>query len=135
MHLETIALHAGFDGDTATRALAVPVYQTAAFEFESAEHAAALFNLEAEGFRYSRISNPTTTVLEKRLAALEGGAGALCLGSGQAALYNVVLSLAEAGGTSSRYPNSTAPRTLSSPTSSRVSASPCGSPPRSGRRM
>ncbi len=97
MHLETIALHAGFDGDTATRALAVPVYQTAAFEFESAEHAAALFNLEAEGFRYSRISNPTTAVLEKRLAALEGGAGALCLGSGQAALYNVVLSLAEAG--------------------------------------
>ena len=97
MQLETIALHGGFEGDTATRALAVPVYQTAAFEFESAEHAAALFNLEAEGFRYSRIGNPTTAVLEKRLAALEGGVGALCLGSGQAALYNVVLSLAEAG--------------------------------------
>ena len=73
MQLETIALHGGFEGDTATRALAVPVYQTAAFEFESAEHAAALFNLEAEGFRYSRIGNPTTAVLEKRLAALEGG--------------------------------------------------------------
>ncbi len=97
MHLETIVLHGGFAGDPATRALAVPIHQTAAYEFDSAEHAAALFNLEADGYRYSRISNPTTAVLEQRLAALEGGVGALCVGSGQAALHAVVLSLADAG--------------------------------------
>ncbi len=97
VRLETIALHGGHAGDPATRALAVPIHQTAAYEFDSAEHAAALFNLEADGYRYSRISNPTTAVLEQRLAAMEGGVGALCVGSGQAALHNVVLSLADAG--------------------------------------
>ncbi len=82
MRTETIALHAGYQADTPVRSAAVPIYQTAAYEFDSADHAAALFNLEAEGFRYSRISNPTTAVLEQRVAALEGGVGALCLGSG-----------------------------------------------------
>jgi O-acetylhomoserine (thiol)-lyase len=77
--------------------VAVPIYQTVAYEFDSAEHAAALFNLEAEGFRYSRISNPTVAVLERRLAALEGGAGALCLGSGQAAIHSAILALADVG--------------------------------------
>jgi O-acetylhomoserine (thiol)-lyase len=97
MHTETIAIHAGYDGDPATHACAVPIYQTASYEFDSAAHAAALFNIEAEGFRYSRISNPTTAVLERRVAALEGGVGALCLASGQAALYSAILSLADVG--------------------------------------
>ena len=73
MRTETLAVHGGYEGDTATRAVAVPIYQTVAYEFDSAEHAAALFNLEAEGFRYSRISNPTVAVLERRVAQMEGG--------------------------------------------------------------
>jgi O-acetylhomoserine (thiol)-lyase len=97
MRAETIAIHGGYDADQTTRAVAVPVFQTVAFEFDSAEHAAALFNLEAEGYRYSRISNPTVRVLEQRLAALEGGVGALCVASGQAALHNAVLCLADVG--------------------------------------
>ncbi|MBV9554355.1 MAG: O-acetylhomoserine aminocarboxypropyltransferase/cysteine synthase, partial [Alphaproteobacteria bacterium] len=76
---------------------AVPIYQTAAYEFDSAEHGAALFNLEAPGFRYSRINNPTVDVLDKRVAALEGGVGALCVASGQAALHYAILNLTEAG--------------------------------------
>lgn len=97
MRAETIALHGGYDGESTTRACAVPIYQTASFEFESAEHAAALFNLEVPGFRYSRISNPTVRVLEDRLAALEGGVGCVCVGSGQAALHAAILALAEPG--------------------------------------
>ena len=97
MRIETKALHAGYAGDPTTKAVAVPVYQTVAYEFDSAEQAAALFNLEAEGFRYSRISNPTVAVLERRLAALEGGVGALCVGSGQAALHTAVLAIAAVG--------------------------------------
>ncbi len=97
MRTETIAIHGGYEIDSSIRPVAVPIYQTVAYEFESAEHAAALFNLEVEGFRYSRISNPTTAVLERRVAALEGGVGALCLGSGQAALHNAILSLADVG--------------------------------------
>src|SRR5262244_3428882 len=84
---ETIAVHGGYESDPTTRAVAVPIYQTVAYEFESAEHGAALFNLEVEGYRYSRISNPTTDVLEKRIAALEGGTAALAVASGQAALH------------------------------------------------
>src|ERR1700741_5500337 len=86
MRRETIAIHSGYEVEPTTRSVAVPIYQTAAYEFDSAEHAAALFNLESEGFRYSRISNPTTDVLEKRVAELEGGVGALAVASGQAAL-------------------------------------------------
>ena len=97
MRTETIALHAGYQNDSPSRPAAVPIFQTVAYEFDSAEHAAALFNLEAEGFRYSRISNPTTAVLERRLAALEGGVGAVCLGSGQAAIHAAMLALAEPG--------------------------------------
>ena len=97
MRTETMAIHAGYEADGPVRSVAVPIYQTAAFEFDSADHAAALFNLEAEGFRYSRISNPTVAVLERRIAALEGGSGALCLGSGQAALHNAVLAIADTG--------------------------------------
>ena len=97
MRTETIALHGGYQADSTIRSVAVPIYQTVAYEFDSAEHAAALFNLEAEGYRYSRISNPTVAVLERRIAALEGGAGALCVGSGQAALHNAILAIADVG--------------------------------------
>jgi O-acetylhomoserine (thiol)-lyase len=97
MRRETIAVHGGFDADPATRAVAVPIYQTAAYAFDSAEHGAALFNLEVEGHRYSRISNPTNAVLERRIAALEGGVGALTVASGQAALHYSVLNLTEIG--------------------------------------
>jgi O-acetylhomoserine (thiol)-lyase len=97
MRAETIALHAGFDADPATRAVAVPIYQTAAYQFDSADHGAALFNLEEEGFRYSRIANPTVAVLEERVAALEGAAGALATASGQAALYYALANVAQPG--------------------------------------
>ena len=97
MRNETVALHGGYEPDPATGAVAVPIYQTAAYAFDSAEHAAALFNLEAEGFRYSRISNPTNAVLERRVAELEGGMDALSVGSGQAALTYALLNVAEAG--------------------------------------
>ncbi len=97
MHPETIALHAGYQAELNARSVAVPIYQTVAYEFDSAGHAAALFNLEAEGFRYSRISNPTVAVLERRIAALEGGVGALCLGSGQAAIHAAILAIADVG--------------------------------------
>ena len=98
MRLETVAIHAGFDSDPATGALAVPVHQTAAYAFESADHAAALFDLEAEGYRYSRIANPTVDVLERRVAAMEGGVGALATATGQAALYYAIANLADGGG-------------------------------------
>src|SRR5581483_3422327 len=77
MRDETIAIHAGFEPDPTTHSVAVPIYQTAAYAFDSADHGAALFNLETEGYRYSRIANPTTAVLEARIAELEGGVGAL----------------------------------------------------------
>jgi O-acetylhomoserine (thiol)-lyase len=97
MHRETIALHAGYTADGHAPTTAVPIYQTAAYEFESAEHAAALFNLETEGFRYSRISNPTTDVLERRVAAMEGGRAALAVSSGQAAMHFATLNVTTAG--------------------------------------
>jgi O-acetylhomoserine (thiol)-lyase len=97
MRKETIALHAGYAPEPTTKSVAVPIYQTVAYSFDSAEHGAALFDLEVEGFRYSRISNPTTAVLEKRVAALEGGIGALCVSTGQAALHYALLNLVESG--------------------------------------
>jgi O-acetylhomoserine (thiol)-lyase len=97
MRRETIAIHGGYSSDPTTRAVAVPVYQTVAYEFDSADHGAALFNLEVEGYRYSRISNPTTAVLERRVAALEGGIDALCVSTGQAATYYAALNLTQLG--------------------------------------
>src|SRR5271166_6444234 len=94
---ETIAIHSGYEIDPATKSVAVPIYQTVAYAFDSAEHGAALFNLEVEGFRYSRISNPTVAVLERRVAALEGGVEALCLSSGQAATYYATLNVTSLG--------------------------------------
>jgi O-acetylhomoserine (thiol)-lyase len=98
MKPETIAIHSGYQYDPTTRAVAVPIYQTVSYAFDSAEHGAALFNLEAEGYRYTRISNPTTDVLERRVAALEGGVAALCVSSGQAAVSYAVFNVTEAGG-------------------------------------
>ena len=97
MRAETIALHAGFDADPATKAVAVPIYQTAAYQFDSADQGAALFNLEEEGYRYSRIANPTVAVLEERVAALEGCTAGLATASGQAALYYAFANVAQAG--------------------------------------
>ena len=97
MKRETLAVHGGYETDPATKAVAVPIYQTVAYEFESADHGAALFNLEVPGYRYSRISNPTTEVLERRVAALEGGVDSLCVSTGQAALNYAVLNLCEMG--------------------------------------
>jgi O-acetylhomoserine (thiol)-lyase len=97
MRPETIALHAGYDCDPATKAVAVPIYQTVAYSFDSAAHGAALFDLEVEGFRYTRIGNPTSAVLEQRVAELEGGIDALVVSSGQSAMYYTVLNLVEPG--------------------------------------
>ena len=98
MRSETIAIHSGYVDDPTTKAVAVPIYQTVAYSFDSADHGAALFNLETEGFRYSRISNPTTSVLERRVTELEGGLQALAVSTGQAALHYAIANLADHGG-------------------------------------
>ena len=97
MRSETIAVHGGYDVEPTTKAVAVPIYQTVAYAFNSAEHAAALFNLEVDGYRYTRISNPTNVVLERRIAELEGGLEALSVASGQAATNYAVINIAELG--------------------------------------
>src|SRR5437016_6306443 len=97
MRSETIAIHAGYEVDPTTKSVAVPIYPTVAYAFDSADHGAALFNLEVDGFRYSRISNPTTAVLERRVTALEGGVDSLCVSSGQAALNYAALNVSELG--------------------------------------
>ncbi len=94
---ETLALHAGWRADPATGAVAVPIYQTTSYQFESTEQAAALFSLQKLGNIYTRIMNPTTDVLEKRVAALEGGVAGLAFASGQAASAISVQNLARAG--------------------------------------
>ena len=94
---ETVAIHGGYQVDPTTRSAAVPIYQTVSYAFDSTEHASALFNLEADGYRYTRISNPTTDVLERRVAALEGGIGALCVSSGQAAVTYAVQNVTSLG--------------------------------------
>ena len=94
---DTLALHAGAAPDPATGARAVPIHLTTSFVFESSDHAAALFNLERAGYVYSRISNPTNAVLEQRIAALEGGIGAITTASGQAALHLSIATLMGAG--------------------------------------
>ena len=97
MRNETIAVHGGYEVEPTTKAVAVPIYQTVAYAFDSAEHGAALFNLEVKGYRYSRIGNPTCDVLERRVAALEGGLEALSVSSGQSAMHYSVLNLCERG--------------------------------------
>jgi O-acetylhomoserine (thiol)-lyase len=95
---DTLSLHAGQHPDPATGARAVPIYQTTSYVFRGVEHAASLFNLERAGHIYSRISNPTVAVLEERIAALEGGVGAVATASGQAALHLAIATLMGAGG-------------------------------------
>src|SRR6202012_2867221 len=97
MRNETIAIHTGYDPDPTTKSVAVPIYQTVAYAFDSADHGAALFNLETEGFRYSRIANPTTAGLEKRVCDLEGGVCALAPATGQAALHLAFVNVADSG--------------------------------------
>src|SRR2546422_7818948 len=94
---DTLALHAGQSPDPATGSRAVPIYQTTSYVFRDTEHAASLFNMERAGHVYSRISNPTNAVLEERVAALEGGVGAIATASGQAALHLAVATIAGAG--------------------------------------
>lgn len=96
-HPETLALHAGYRADPATGAVAVPIYQTTSYQFQNTEHAANLFALKELGNVYTRIMNPTTDILEKRVAALEGGVAALAVASGQAASALAVQNLAVAG--------------------------------------
>src|SRR2546422_5996735 len=94
---DTLALHAGQSPDPATGSRAVPIYQTTSYVFRDTEHAASLFNMELAGHVYSRISNPTVAVLEERVAALEGGVGAVATASGQAALHLAIATLMDAG--------------------------------------
>jgi O-acetylhomoserine (thiol)-lyase len=97
MKAETISIHGGYDGDPTTHACAVPIYQTVAYEFDSADHGAALFNLEVHGNIYTRIGNPTNTVLERRVAALEGGVEALSVSAGSAAIQYAIANLVTVG--------------------------------------
>jgi len=94
---ETLSLHAGQHPDPVMRSRAVPIYQTTSYLFDDADHAAGLFNLERAGHIYTRISNPTTAVLEERLAALEQGVGAVCTASGMAAMHLAIATLVSAG--------------------------------------
>ena len=97
MKPETIALHAGYDGDPTTNAATTPIYQTTSFTFDNTQHGADLFNLAVPGNIYSRIMNPTNAVLEARLAELEGGIGALSVASGMAAIRYAIEAITEAG--------------------------------------
>jgi O-acetylhomoserine (thiol)-lyase len=97
MKLETLAVHGGYSPDPTTKAVAVPIYQTTSYAFDDTQHGADLFDLKVAGNIYTRIMNPTTDVLEKRVAALEGGVGALALASGQAAITYSLLTIMEAG--------------------------------------
>lgn len=97
MKKETISIHGGYDTDPTTKSVAVPIYQTVAYEFDNAQHGADLFNLAVPGNIYTRIMNPTNDVLEKRVAALEGGVAALAVSAGSAAVNYSILNIAEAG--------------------------------------
>ena len=97
MRDETISIHAGYETEPTTKSATVPIYQTVAYEFDSADHGAALFNLEVPGHIYARLSNPTCSVLERRIAALEQGRDALCVGSGAAAIHYAIGNLVQSG--------------------------------------
>jgi len=128
MKPETIAVHGGYTPDPTTRAAAVPIYQTVSYAFDSTQHGADLFDLKVPGNIYTRIMNPTQDVLEQRVAALEGGIGALALASGQTAITYAILTIAEAATTSSRRRRCTAAPTTCSRTRCRSSASRPASP-------
>ena len=97
MKIETKAIHAGYTPEATTKAVAVPVYQTTSYSFDNTQHGADLFDLKVEGNIYTRIMNPTTAVLEQRVAAMEGGVGALGLSSGMAAITYAIFAIAEQG--------------------------------------
>ena len=97
MKLETLAVHAGYSPDPTTKAVAVPIYQTVSYAFDDTQHGADLFDLKVAGNIYTRIMNPTQDVLEKRVAALEGGIAALAVASGQSAITYAIQTIAEAG--------------------------------------
>lgn len=97
MRLETLAVHAGYKSEPTTRSAAVPLYQTTSYTFDDAQHGADLFDLKVAGNIYTRITNPTNAVLEERVAALEGGIGALAMASGMAAITAAIQTIAEAG--------------------------------------
>jgi O-acetylhomoserine (thiol)-lyase len=97
MKIETLAVHAGFSNDPVTKSVAVPIYQTVSYAFDNAQHGADLFDLKVPGNIYTRITNPTNAILEERVAALEGGVGALAVSSGMTAITYAMLTLAHAG--------------------------------------
>ncbi|MET0101314.1 MAG: bifunctional O-acetylhomoserine aminocarboxypropyltransferase/cysteine synthase [Sedimenticola sp.] len=97
MKIETLAVHGGFEPDPTTKAVAVPIYQTTSYAFDDTQHGADLFDLKVQGNIYTRIMNPTTDVLEKRVAAMEGGVGALGLSSGMSAITYALFTIAESG--------------------------------------
>ena len=97
MKLETIAVHGGYSPDPTTKAVAVPIYQTTSYAFDDTQHGADLFDLKVAGNIYTRIMNPTTDVLEKRVTELEGGLAGLALASGMAAITYAIMTIAEAG--------------------------------------
>ena len=97
MKIETLAVHAGFEPDPTTKAVAVPIYQTTSYAFDDTQHGADLFDLKVAGNIYTRIMNPTTDVLEKRVTAMEGGVGALGLASGMAAITDAIFTICESG--------------------------------------
>ncbi|MEJ2793792.1 aminotransferase class I/II-fold pyridoxal phosphate-dependent enzyme [Iodobacter sp. LRB] len=97
MKFDTLALHAGYEIDPTTKSMAVPIYQTTSYAFDDTQHGADLFDLKVKGNIYTRIMNPTSDVLEQRIAALEGGVGALALASGLAAITYAIMTIAEAG--------------------------------------
>ncbi|MBX3491746.1 MAG: PLP-dependent transferase, partial [Parvibaculum sp.] len=94
MRIETLAVHAGYSPDPTTKSAAVPLYQTTAYAFDNAQHGADLFDLKVAGNIYTRIMNPTTDVLEQRVAALEGGVAALAMASGMAAITAAIQTIA-----------------------------------------
>ena len=97
MKIETLAIHGGYSSDPTTKSVAVPIYQTTSYAFDSTQHGADLFDLKVPGNIYTRMMNPTHDVLEKRIAAMEGGIAGLCFASGMAAVTAAIQTLAEAG--------------------------------------
>ena len=97
MKIETIAIHGGYTPEATTKAVAVPIYQTTSYAFDDTQHGADLFDLKVPGNIYTRIMNPTTAVLEQRVAAMEGGVGALAVASGMAAITYTLMTIAEVG--------------------------------------
>ena len=134
MKPETLAVHAGYSPEATTRAVVVPLYQTTSYSFDSTQHGADLFDLKVPGNIYTRMMNPTQDVLEKRVAAMEGGIAALCMASGMAAITAAIQTIAEAGDNISPPAPCTVAPTTCSPTPCRNTASTCASPTTVTRR-